>query len=1118
MSFAQRRKTHKTIEASLMSEQETDSWAFIFVCFLLLFSGKLVAGDSLDTDKQVLLQLKTYLQTQTRANKGGYMNWNNNSNNSSESDPCEWSGISCNLFNRTTWRVVKVDISNSEIFGEIFNNFSQLTELTHLDISWNSLSGVIPEDLTRCNKLVFLNLSHNLLEGELNLKGLTQLQTLDLSLNRFRGDLGLSFPAICDSLVSLNVSDNYFRGGIDDGIFDQCLRLQYLDLSSNNLSGALWSGFHRLKEFSISENHFSGVVPSNAFPSSNCSLEKLDLSVNGFVGGAPKEVANCKNLVILDLSSNNFTGDVPSEIGSISGLESLFLENNSFSRDIPETLLNLTNLFILDLSRNRFGGEIQKIFGKLKQVKFLMLNSNSYTGGLSTSGIFTLTNLSRLDISNNNFSGPLPVEFSQMSGLTFLTLTYNQFSGPIPPELGKLSHLVALELAFNSFSGPIPPSLGNLSSLLWLTLADNSLTGEIPPELGNCTSMLWLNLANNKLTGNFPPELTRIGRNAKATFESNHRSIGRVVAGNSECSSMKRWIPADYPPFSFVYTILTRKNCRALWDRLLKGYGIFPMCTSEPSSRSSHISGYVQLSGNQLRGEIPSEIVTMVNFSMLHLGDNNFSGKFPPQMGGLPLVVLNMTRNKFSGEIPREIGNMKCLQDLDLSWNNFSGEFPISLTNLDDLSRFNISYNPLISGIVPPAGHLLTFDKDSYFGDPLLSLPKFFNIPDERNRTFHIVLKKSTKWSWILALTLGLLVFGFICLVICFLVRTPSVEQGYLFRDKEKQGRGSSSSGSSPWCSDTVKIFHLDKTVFTHADILEATGNFKEDRVIGKGGYGTVYRGVFPDGREVAVKKLQREGNEGEKEFRAEMKVLSGHGFDWPHPNLVTLYGWCLYGSQKILVYEYIGGGSLEDLVTDTKRLTWRRRLEIATDVARALVYLHHECYPSIVHRDVKASNVLLDKDGKAKVTDFGLARVVDVGDSHVSTIVAGTVGYVAPEYGQTWQATTKGDVYSFGVLVMELATGRRAVDGGEECLVEWTRRVMKMGCERQGLSLCYSVPSLSMGCGLVEGAKEMGELLQVGLKCTHDAPQARPNMKEVLAMLIKIFNPNGDSNYGQLV
>ncbi|CAN1312416.1 Probable LRR receptor-like serine/threonine-protein kinase At1g74360 [Linum perenne] len=282
------------------------------------------------------------------------------------------------------------------------------------------------------------------------------------------------------------------------------------------------------------------------------------------------------------------------------------------------------------------------------------------------------------------------------------------------------------------------------------------------------------------------------------------------------------------------------------------------------------------------------------------------------------------------------------------------------------------------------------------------------------------------------------------------------------------------------------------------ADILSATENFSERRIVGRGGFGTVYRGVLPNGRQVAVKKLLREGIEGEKEFRAEMEVLTGNG---GHPNLVALHGWCLDGCQRILVYEFMEGGALEDLVADRGRLSWRRRAEIAVDVARALVFLHHECYPAVVHRDVKASNVLLDQEGRARVTDFGLARFVDVGGSHVSTMVAGTVGYVAPEYGQTWQATTKGDVYSYGVLLMELATGRRAVDGGEEeCLVEWARRVMVSGGGGGGGG---------GGRGMVsamEGAAEMWELLRIGVRCTAEAPQGRPNMKEVLGMLVKML------------
>ncbi|CAJ1944142.1 unnamed protein product [Sphenostylis stenocarpa] len=1083
-----------------MSEQETRSGCLLLFFFLILLSGKAVVGESLETDKEVLLELKSYLDNKTLADKGGYINWNTNSSN-----PCEWREISCSA----TRRVVGIDLSQSDITGEIFKNFSQLTELTHLDLSQNTLSGEIPEDLRRCHKLVHLNLSHNILEGELNLTGLTSLHTLDLSHNRFFGDIQLSFPAICDNLVTLNVSGNNLTGRIEN-CFDQCLKLQYLDLSTNRLSGSLWMKFARLKTFSVAENHLTGTIPLEALPL-NCSLEELDLSQNGFVGEAPKGVANCKNLSSLNLSSNKFVGGIPVEIGSISGLKALYLGNNSFSREIPESLLNLTNLAFLDLSRNQFGGEIQEIFGKFKQVSFLLLHSNNYSGGLRSSGILTLPKIWRLDLSYNNFSGPLPVEISQMSSLKFLMLCYNKFNGSIPPEFGNMTQLQALDLAFNNLSGSIPPSLGNLNSLLWLMLANNYLTGEIPPELGNCSSLLWLNLANNMLSGNLPSELSKIGRDAMTTFESNRRNY-RMVAGSGECLAMRRWIPADYPPFSFVYSLLTRKKCRELWDKLIKGYGVFPFCTPGSSFRITQISGYIQLSSNQLSGEIPPEIGSMVNFSMMHLGFNKLSGKLPREIGSISMVVLNITRNDFSGEIPQEIGNMNCLMNLDLSYNNFSGMFPASLNKLTELNKFNISYNPFISGEVPSTGQFATFEENSYFGDPLLILPKFIrNTSNDRNNTYQKDHKKSSRLSLFLVfvvITLVFIVCGLLTVLVCVSAKSPSEEPRYLLRDNT-QWHDSSSSGSSPWMSDTVKVIRLNKTAFTHADILKATSSFSEDRIIGRGGFGTVYKGVFSDGRQVAVKKLQREGLEGEKEFKAEMEVLSGHGFGWPHPNLVTLYGWCLNGSEKILIYEFIEGGSLEDVVTDRIRLTWRRRVEVAIDVARALVYLHHECYPSVVHRDVKASNVLLDKDGKAKVTDFGLARVVDVGDSHVSTMVAGTVGYVAPEYGHTWQATTKGDVYSFGVLVMELATARRAVDGGEECLVEWARRVMGYGRNHHNHhhhGLSRSVPVLLMGSGLVGGAEEMSDLLRIGVMCTADAPQARPNMKEVLSMLIKIF------------
>lgn len=1082
-----------------MSDDENDSWRFALFVFAILVIATHVAGDSLETDREVLWNLRSFLENNNPVNEGHYMQWNQSSS------PCEWPGIICSPDKA---RVNGLNLTDWNISGDIFNNFSALTQLSYLDLSRNTFSGSIPDDLSSCRSLKYLNLSHNILSGDLNLSGLRSLEILDLSVNRIHGEISFSFPAICEKLVVANLSLNNLTGRIDT-CFDGCLNLRYLDLSSNNFSGNIWNGLAQLVEFSVSENVLSGVVSSSVFKE-NCSLEIFDLSENEFIGDFPGEISNCRNLVVLNLFRNNFFGPIPAEIGSISGLEALFLGKNNFLSVIPESLLNLSKLEFLDLSSNNFGGEVQKIFGRFTQVKILVLHSNSYIDGMNSSGILKLPNISRLDLSHNNFTGPLPVEISQMQSLKFLILAHNRFNGSIPAVYGNMPNLQTLDLSFNELTGPIPPSIGNLTSLLWLMLANNSLSGEIPGEIGNCTSLLWLNLSNNKLSGNIPPEVMTIGRNARPTFEANQRNGERTIAGSSECLSMKRWIPADYPPFSFVYTILTRKSCRSLWDRLLKGTGIFPVCLPGLASRTFQITGYLQLSGNQLSGELSPDIGKLQNFSMVHLGFNQFDGKLPSQFDQLPLIVLNLTRNNFSGEIPSEFGNIKCLQNLDLSYNNFSGPFPASFNNLTELSKLNISYNPLVSGTIPSTGQLATFEKTSYLGDPLLDLPDFIEngphhghkYPNSNGRTGN-----NTKLTIILAflaLLMACLICGVLSIIIYMLVKRPAEQQGYLLEGmKYRHDLASSSGGSSPWLSDTVKVIRLDKTAFTYSDILKATGKFSEDRIIGKGGFGTVYRGVLPDGREVAVKKLQREGLEGEREFRAEMEVLSGNGFGWPHPNLVTLYGWCLDGSEKILVYEYMEGGSLEDIISDRTRLTWRRRLDIAIDVARALVFLHHECYPPIVHRDVKASNVLLDKEGKALVTDFGLARVVSAGDSHVSTTIAGTVGYVAPEYGQTWQATTKGDVYSFGVLAMELATGRRALEGGEECLVEWGRRVMGYGRHGPGRAV---IPVVLLGSGLAEGAEEMSELLRIGVRCTAEAPNARPNVKEVLAMLIKIL------------
>uniref|UniRef100_A0A0D9X137 non-specific serine/threonine protein kinase n=1 Tax=Leersia perrieri TaxID=77586 RepID=A0A0D9X137_9ORYZ len=1087
-----------------------------FLCFLFFAGEVAVVAD----DREVLIELKRFLQANNKFNRGAYDTWQE-----SEPSPCRWAGVTCaggDGDGGGGGRVTELDLSNSAISGGAFGNFSRLTALTRLDLSGNGIGGELPAgDLAQCRGLVHLNLSHNLIAGELRLSGLTSLQTLDVSGNRLVGGISADFPAICGDLAVLNVSSNKLSGDITR-MFDGCPKLEFIDLSSNNFTGELWPGIARFTQFNVAENNLTGGVPATTFAAGGCKLRLLDLSANHLVGEFPNSIANCSNLTYLSLWGNNFAGEIPAGIGRLAGIETLILGKNRFDRRIPPELTNCKSLQFLDISSNSFGGDMQEILGKFLTLKYLVLHHNNYTGGLVSSGVLRLPFLARLDLSFNQFSGELPLEVADMKSLKYLMLPGNNFSGEIPPAYGRLAELQALDLSYNSLTGRIPASIGNLTSLLWLMLAGNQLSGEIPPEIGNCSSLLWLNLADNRLTGEIPPEMAEIGSNPAPTFAKN-RNDQSVLAGSGECQAMRRWIPASYPPFNFVYTVMTRENCRSIWDRILKGYGIIPICTNSSSPvRSNTISGYVQLSNNMLSGEIPPAIGAMRNLSLLHLDNNRLTGELPPAISNLPLVVLNVSRNGISGEIPPEIGHILCLEILDLSYNNFSGEIPASLGNLTGLNKFNVSFNPLLSGVVPTSGQLGTFDDDSFLGDPYITLPNRANgrpppPPAAAIRARAMSARTISLWfvfSLIVAFIAGTAVFMVANLRARFPVdqdpdpESSSAAAAFSGENPKTAAFSSSSSSSSCCCSSamtsssSVKVFRLDRTAFTYGDIVAATSGFSDDRVVGRGGYGVVYRGVLPDGRDVAVKKLARlRDGDGEREFRAEMEVLAGKN-PWPHPNLVTLYGWCLAGDAKILVYEYLAGGNLESLIAavDFGR---QRRLAAAIGVARALVFLHHECVPAVVHRDVKASNVLIGGDDVIKVTDFGLARVVRPGDTHVSTMVAGTVGYVAPEYGQTWRATTKGDVYSYGVLVMELATGRRAVDecGEEECLVEWSRRMAKEGWSTAAKDAAGDV---------------LWDLLMIGMWCTADAPHERPDMPAVLAALLDIAGDGGGAGGGE--
>ncbi|VAH14419.1 unnamed protein product [Triticum turgidum subsp. durum] len=408
-----------------------------------LIIAEVILGQS---DREVLRELKSFLQAQNPINRGAYDTWSE-----AEVSPCCLQGVGCDAAGRVSY----LDLSSSSITSPSFGKFSCLTRLTHLDLSANSITGQLHPDLKHCRGLQYLNLSSNLIGGALDVSTLTNLRILDLSHNRFQGDIRTNFPSIYHNLSVIAVSGNNLTGRIS-GLFSGCSKLSDVDLSWNQFTGkAVWKGIERLTRFTAAANNLTGSIPSSTFPK-GCKLQSVDISSNQLSGSFPNSIANCSSLKAMSLWNNSFGGSIPPGIGSIAGLEELGLSSNQFHHRIPLELMNCTNLKFLEISQNTFGGEVQQVLGKSTSLKSLVLQGNNYSGGTISSGILQLPNLIYLDLNFNKFSGKLPSKIASMTSIESLELANNNFSGKIPTSYGRLLRLQALGLLYKNLSGEIP--------------------------------------------------------------------------------------------------------------------------------------------------------------------------------------------------------------------------------------------------------------------------------------------------------------------------------------------------------------------------------------------------------------------------------------------------------------------------------------------------------------------------------------------------------------------------------------------------------------------------------------------------------------------------------------
>lgn len=576
-----------------------------------------------------------------------------------------------------------------------------------------------------------------------------------------------------------------------------------------------------------------------------------------------------------------------------------------------------------------------------------------------------------MDLSNNALAGEIPVEFSELKNLTLLNLFRNKLYGEIPGFIGDLPDLEVLQLWENNFTGSIPARLGRNGRMQILDLSSNRLTGSLPPDLcygnrlqtlialgnalfgpipesmGRCESLRRIRMGENYLNGSIPDGLFGLPNLAQVELQDNYLVGGFPVARDSVAVSLGQ---------------ITLSNNR-LSGRLPASIGDF--------------SGVQKLllNGNSFSGPIPPEIGLLQQLSKIDFSSNQFSGPIAPEISKCKLLTfIDLSRNELSGEIPSEITGMRILNYLNLSRNHLVGSIPESISVMQSLTAVDFSYNNL-SGLVPGTGQFSYFNATSFVGNPALCGPYLgpckFGIA---NGTHQPHVKGPLSSSLKLLLVIGLLLCS-IAFAVAAIIKARSLK-------KANEARA--------W-----KLTAFQRLDFTCDDVLDC---LKEDNIIGKGGAGIVYKGVMPNGDQVAVKRLpaMSRGSSHDHGFSAEIQTLGRIR----HRHIVRLLGFCSNHETNLLVYEYMPNGSLGEVLHGKKggHLHWDTRYKIAMEAAKGLCYLHHDCSPLILHRDVKSNNILLDSNFEAHVADFGLAKFLqDSGTSECMSAIAGSYGYIAP-------------------------------------------------------------------------------------------------------------------------
>ncbi|KAL7103216.1 hypothetical protein ACP275_08G166400 [Erythranthe tilingii] len=847
----------------------------------------------------------------------------------------------------------------------------------------------------------------------------------------------------------------------------------------------LWSLTY-LTNLNLGQNYLTG--PLSPSIGNLTRMQYLSLGINALSGPVPRELGLLTDLRSLSFSTNNFSGPLPSELGALTELTQIYFDSVGVSGPIPPSFANLRKMERVWGSDNALTGRIPDFIGSWTNLIQLRLQGNSFQGPIpaSFSNLTALNDLRISELANGSSS----LDFVRsLTSVSTLVIRNSNISGSIPSFFGELPSLSFLDLSFNNLTGTIPASLFNRSSLTNLFLGNNKLTGSLPS--GKSPSLRTIDLSYNELTGSFPPWLS--GQNLQINLVANNFTLDNSNTSTlpSGLNCLQRSFPCNRGrPMYSEFAVKCggpqiRSSDQTIYEADTEALG--PANYYVTDSRRWAVSNaglavdnsnssYTSSSGSQFTNTVDSELFRTARISAgslryygLGLENGNYTVRL--QFAEAQIQGTNTWRSLGRRVFDIYIQGSLAVKDFDAR-REANG---VSLRAVTKEFTVLVSENYMEIHLFWAGKGTCCVPAQAVYGPSISAISAKSDFPSTVSNNPPGSKKNHT--GLIVGIVVAVAFVSFLSLGAVY----------YVYRRRKKQRD-----------FEDEELLGIDARpyTFSYAELKSATNDFNPSNKLGEGGFGPVYQGMLGDGRAIAVKQLSVASHQGKSQFVAEIATISAV----QHRNLVKLYGCCIEGDKRLLVYEYLENKSLDQLLFGTGQsslyLDWPTRYEICLGVARGLAYLHEESRLRIVHRDVKASNILLDSDLTPKISDFGLAKLYDDKKTHISTRVAGTIGYLAPEYAMRGHLTEKADTFGFGVVALEIISGRTnsdsTLDEDKMYLLEWAWNLHENGREIELVD-----PTLQQ-----YDVNEVKRIIGMALLCTQASPSLRPAMSRVVAML----------------